>query len=250
MIALNHITSGPGLPNWRLVLLALAAILVAPVTYGDEGEVVERIDFTDKPSGNAIPWLQENGFEFKLNARGLNPYFRDDALVLESESQRAGLIYRDMDLTGVNRVRITWGVERFPEGADWDNGVYRVPIAVMFSFGDEPVNSGSLIMPDAPYFIGLFLGKNEQEDHAYTARYYKEGGRYFCKPCNIEVGKTVTTVFDFDDILQEEFGVSPSLPVTRFGFQMNTLDTAGGARAFLKSVEFLAPASTASYQQE
>ena len=37
----------------------------------------------------------------------------------------------------VNHIVIEWGVNRFPIGADWAQGNKRVPIGVIFSFGDK-----------------------------------------------------------------------------------------------------------------
>jgi hypothetical protein len=203
-------------------------------------EVILRIDFTHQPDGDATPWLKKEGFELKLDAEMLNPRFEDHRLVLDTREEEAGFIIRKLTLIGAKRIRITWGVDRYPQGADWSKGVFRVPIAVMISFGEEKIGSGAFFIPNAPYFISLFLGEKEQEGRAYTAKYYHEGGRYFCTPCNSPIGATVITDFNFDNAFKQQFGVSSTPPVTSFGFQMNTEDTQGGARAFLKTVEFLA----------
>lgn len=203
-------------------------------------QVAERFTFTESPDGDAVSALREQGYEFRLSAEELDLRFADRGLVLETDSERAGLIAREVNIENVDRVRITWGVNEYPEGADWEAGVYRVPIAVMISFGDKAIDSGSLLMPNAPYFVGLFLGEKEQEGHAYKAEYYHEGGRYFCEPCNPEPGETITTVFNFDEVLEEQFDISTALPVSSVGIQMNTNDTQGSAKAFIQEIEFLA----------
>ncbi len=109
----------------------------------------------------------------------------------------------------------------------------------MISFGDQENSGGSLFVPDAPYFISLFLSQNAREGKAYTANYYHKGGRYFCQPCNTPAGKLVTTEFNLEHAFKSQFGKSQVPPISDFGFQMNTEDTQGGARAFLKKVEFL-----------
>lgn len=221
----------------------LAGILFAGTFTGGSllqaQDVVHRIDFTQQPDGDATAWLKEQGYEFKRNASRLNPRFENQRLVIETTGEEVGLIVRELELPGVERIRIRWGVDRYPRGADWEQGVYRVPVAAMISFGDEKIGSGSLFVPSAPYFIGLFLGEKEQEGRAYTAQYYRKGGRYFCVPCSPPAGETVVTDFNLDEAFQQEFDVSPTPPVTSFGFQMNTEDTDGGARAFLETVEFL-----------
>lgn len=217
-----------------ICLLSPASLLV-----GAESEVVRAFDFTGKSGDDAVAWLKKNGYELHLDADALEVRFSEKGLVLSTEGTEAGLFERDMELIEASRIRITWGVDRYPEGADWENGVYRVPIAVMISFGEEKIGSGSLFVPDAPYFISLFLSRNAQPDKAYTANYYHEGGRYFCKPCASPEGETVTTEFNLDQAFRDVFNRSEVPPITRFGFQMNTEDTNGGARAFIKRVEFL-----------
>lgn len=221
-------------------MLAPWVLLLASQTEAVAEHVIARIDFTHHPDGDAAQWLKKQGFEFRLDARKLNPHFEDHRLVLETKGEEAGLIVRKLNLADAERIRITWGVERYPRGANWAEGIFRVPIAVMISFGEKEIDSGAFYVPDAPYFIGLFLGRKEQEGRAYTAKYYHKGGRYFCTPCPSPAGETITTEFNLDAAVKQQFGLSPTLPVTRFGFQMNTEDTEGGARAFLKTVEFLA----------
>lgn len=222
---------------WIVLLVALAT---APATRAEPaGEVIHRIDFTGQPDGDATGWLKENGYEFKLDADELNPRFENGRLVLETDSETAGLFAREFTLEGVESIRITWGVDRYPQGADWEEGNYRVPIAAMISFGKEKISSGAIYIPNAPYFIGLFLGENEQEGKAYTAKHYNKGGRYYCTPCGAATGETVTTEFNLDEAFQQQFDESPTPPVTSFGLQMNTKDTEGGARAFLETVEFI-----------
>lgn len=118
-------------------------------------------------------------------------------------------------------------------------GIYRVPIAVVISFGESKIDSGSFYIPDAPHFISLFLGEKEKSRRAYTGKYYKKGGRYFCEPCGVRPGGTVVTEFDLAEAFKFQFGQPEIPPVSSVGFQMNTEDTRGGARAFLKKVEFL-----------
>lgn len=214
--------------------------MLVPQTEAVAENVIWRLDFTHQPDGDATQWLKKQGFEFKLDAEKLNPHFENHRLVLETRDEESGLIIRKLNLVGAQRIRITWGVDRYPQGANWAKGIFRVPIAAMIFFGQEEIDSGAFFIPDAPYFIGLFLGEREQEGRAYTAKYYHKGGRYFCTPCNVPVGKTVTTEFNLDEAFKQQFGLSPTPPISSFGFQMNTEDAQGGARAFLKTVEFFA----------
>ena len=229
----------------RATYMALAIVclgcLAAPVSSfaGADSEVVRVIDFTEKPQGSAVEWLQENGYELRLDAESLDPRFSEKGLVLSTDGRTTGLMERKIELSDVGHIRVTWGVEEYPKGADWEDQVYRVPIAIMISFGDKEIGSGSMFVPNAPYFISLFLSRNAEPGKAYTANYYEKGGRYYCQPCTPPEGKTVTTEFDLDSAFQKQFDKSEVPPITGFGIQMNTSDTRGGARAYLERVEFI-----------
>lgn len=232
-------------PATTILALAMALALTSAIAEGvqpaqSEARVVHVIDFTGRAGGKAGDWLRNEGYEFKLDADALDPRFSDQGLVLSTEGQEAGLIARDLKLDDAGYIRVTWGVNRYPEGANWEKGVYRVPVAVMVSFGDKEIGSGSLFVPNMPYFISLFLSENARPGKAYKANYYKKGGRYFCQPCTPPAGETVTTEFDLHAAFRESFGSSDVPPITRFGFQMNTEDTKGGAEAYIQRVEFLA----------
>ncbi len=205
--------------------------------------VLHTIDFSKQEDGDATNWLKNNGFKFRV--KGISPRFSNKRLLMETEEQKTVYISKTIEVKSAKRVRVYWGVERYPEGADWENGVFRVPIAVMISFGYQKIESGAffpktLFVKNAPRFISLFLGEKEQEGLAYTATYYKKGGRYFCKPCGISPGQNVViTDFNLEEAFLKEFKLPKMPPVTSFGFQMNTKNTIGGAKAFLVKVEFL-----------
>ncbi len=79
----------------------------------------------------------------------------------------------------------------------------------------------------------------EKAGNAYRGKYYKKGGRYFCTPCGVPTGETVVLELDLKHVFQREFKNSIP-PVTGLGFQINTKDTHGEARAFLSRIEVLA----------
>lgn len=219
--------------------LLLICVCLSGATSPAWAEVVHTIDFSGHPDGPAETWLRQRSFVFRLDAEKLAPRFENDRLVLQTEGARAGLFELPMHLSGVERLRVAWGVERYPHGADWSRGVTAVPVAVMTSFGTRKISSGSLFVPNAPYFIGLFLGEKEAAGRVYLGNYYKKGGRYYCTPCGTPTGQRVVTVFDLADAFRTEFETEEIPPISRFGFQMNTKRTSGGAVAFIEKVEFL-----------
>jgi hypothetical protein len=176
----------------------------------------------------------------RLDAEELQPHFKDSRLILQTDQQRAGLFEYPLNLPDITHMRIHWGVERFPQGADWEKGTRAVALAIMTSFGTDKLSSGALYIPNAPYFIGLFLGEREREQRAYLGRYYTLGGRYFCTTCPAPPGQTVVSEFDLARAFREQFAKENLPPISRFGFQMNTKDTRSGAKAFLEKIEYLA----------
>jgi hypothetical protein len=223
----------------RNIFLALILLLIGITANASAEKVIYAIDFSGQPDGPAARWLEEKGFEFKLGAVNLDTYFIDNRLKLQTQGENAGLFVKNLHLPNTKRIRIYWGVDRYPQGADWEKGVNAVPLAVMVSFGTKRIDSGAFYIPDAPYFIGLFLGEKEREGKPYLGRYFKKGGRYYCTPCGVSQGKTVITEFDLEKAFKTQFKSNDVPPLSRFGFQINTQDTRGGASAFLQRVEFL-----------
>lgn len=130
-------------------------------------------------------------------------------------------------------------MHQYPEGANWEKGVYREPIAVIISFGTKKIDSGSWAVPNMPYFIGLFLGNKESAGKGYKGNYYHKGGRYFCEPCQNAPGKTVTTEVELEQRFKQTFGESSMPPITGIAFEVDTRDTKGKSKAFIKAIEFL-----------
>ena len=220
------------------IFLALTGNLLA------SDKVIYTIDFTGQKNGSAILWLKKKGFEFELNANELNPRFENDALVINTDQKVAGLFglkFKQRDfIHNTKRVEIIWGVNKYPHGANWENGVNSVPIAIMLSFGTEKLSSGlPLGVKSAPYFLSPFIGKKEQLDKMYLGKLWREGGRYFCVASGDHSGKTITTDFEIDDRFKLAFNQSNTPPITAFAFQMNTNNTEGGSEAFIKKVRFL-----------
>ena len=224
-------------------LVPLALTLTFAASYGQSDRLIHQIDFTARQAGNAIPWLQQNGFKFEIGVEDIKPRFANGGLNLSTDKPAKGVINlpfaNGSDLRGVKRVRITWGVRHFPEGADWEKGINRVAIGVMISFGTERLPSGlPLGVSAAPYFLSPFLGNKEPHGKIYTGKYWTLGGRYIaCRP--ERVGQAVTTLVEVDELFQQLFKKTPTPPITAVGIQLNSTDTEGRAEAFISRIEFL-----------
>jgi hypothetical protein len=225
----------------RTVRLILLLAFISSATPLLAVEPLYAVDFSTQKPGPAAPWLKQHGFEFKLGFESLR--FENGALQLSADRPEAGLCVRDFpkgkNLKGVKRLRIVWGVNQFPEGADWEHGIDRLAIGVIVSFGSDRLPSGLPfgIHPE-PYFICPFIGSREIEGKAYQGKYWKQGGRYVCVKVK-KLGEPAVTELNLDHLFKSLFNKSETPPVSAFAIQMNTKDTKGKASAFIKSIEFL-----------
>ncbi|SEQ84990.1 Protein of unknown function [Nitrosomonas sp. Nm51] len=229
--------------GWGVVITCLLFFISATTVLASE-KVIHEIDFTGQDEGSALSWLKQQGFEFELNAKALNPRFENDALVISTQNEAVGLFGLQLAqqdfIHNVKRVEIVWGVNRYPEGADWNNGINSVPIAVMLSFGTKKLPSGlPLGIKSAPYFLSPFIGKQEEKDKMYTGKLWREGGRYFCVASGDQSGKIITTDFEVDERFRTVFNQEKTPPITALAFQKNTSNTQGASEAFIRKIKFL-----------
>lgn len=205
-----------------------------------QGKVLYTVDFSKQKDGDAKAWLTSQGFEFLLDMKDFSMNFSNGALVIETTKKQAGLMGikfpKEKYLENIGRVVIEWGVDRFPQGADWASNNNRVAIGAIFLLGEKTFSSGRpLLAQPVPYFMGPFIGEKEEVGKRYLGMLYKEAGRYYC--VSNKSGTTVRTNFNIDQKFQQEFkGKTP--PLTAFGIQMNTKNTTGGAKAFIKKMTF------------
>jgi len=216
------------------------------VQSGERGalKTLKRYDFTSESDGDATAWLRKNGFEKKLDADALKPRFEGGSLVLSTMEKTAGLLGKEFSpaeyLQGIKKIRVEWGVRRYPIGADWGRGINRVPIAVMVTYGTERFPSGLPFgIQDAPRFISAFIGYKEIEGRSYVGKYWKEGGRYVCVASGDRSGDTIVSELELEERFKATYRQISTPPITAFAFQMNTEDTTGGAEAFIRKVEFI-----------
>ena len=221
--------------------LLLLLILFMVLSTFSHAKVLYTLDFTKHKDGDAKAWLRSKGFTFKLDASKLSMKFKEHKLVIETSKQKAGMFGIEFPpshyLKNIGSVKIVWGVDRFPKGANWAKGNNRLAIGTIFTLGTKKISSGlPLGIHKAPTFLGPFIGEKERVGKEYVGKLYKKGGRYYCVS-NKCFGKTVVTHFNIDKKYQQAFKeATPAL--TAFAFQMNTKNTTGGAKAFIKSITF------------
>jgi len=215
-------------------------------TYPSQGarRVVYRLDFSDYTGDSAAEWLESKGFKFEEAAKNrdlLGLSIQDGALILEAKEQIRGFLFNDsLRIEKFSKVRIEWGVIKYPEGASYERHIRNEALMVYISFGEEKISSGNIILPDMPYFIGLFLCKDDKLDATYIGKYYQEGGRYIClghpKP-----NETITSEFDLVTAFRTYFDKQEVPYISGMSFGVDTSDAGDGgkAAAYIKTIEFL-----------
>ena len=82
-------------------------------------DVLYSLEFSGQPDGPAEEWLKRQGFIFRFDADDLQPRFKNNRLVLQTTRKIGGLFELSLNLSNAKRLRIHWGVDRYPRGADW-----------------------------------------------------------------------------------------------------------------------------------
>ena len=191
------------------------------------------LDFSDYRGGPVAEWLAAKGFEAKEDAQDedkLRLGVDDGALVLAAKEPVFGLLVNEeLDLEDYSRLRIEWGVQQFPKGASYDDGVNNEAVMVMVFFGDETRDSGSLFVPDIPYFIGFFLCSDDRTGHPYVGRYHQENGRYICldRPAP---GETVISELEVARAFELLFGAPEAPPISGIAISSDTSSSEGNGR--------------------
>jgi hypothetical protein len=226
----------------RVVAMAAAlAWLLAAFTAAAGGPAYE-VRFDGYASGPVLDWLKGKGFVAKQDADSpakVALSIRDAALVLEAKRKALGLLLNETDVAGATRIRIEWGVDAFPQGVSYDKGIRSEPIMIYTFFGKEKQPSGSILVPDSPYFIGLFLCQEGRTDHPYTGRFFKAGGRYVCAKA-VRTGETVVSEFDLGSAVKSYFKLHSVPPVSGFAIGIDTENAKAPATAksYVRSISY------------
>ena len=203
-----------------------------------------RIDFSDYHGGSLETWLESKGFKFEEAAKNpdaLKLSVQDGALILEAKERLRGFLLKDsMDISNFSKVRLEWGILKYPEGASYEKHLRNEALMVYISFGHEKLPSGLLVLPDVPYFIGLFLCKDDKLNTPYIGRYYQEGGRFVCL-AHPEPQQTVVSEFDLVTAFRTYFDKGEVPPISAINLGVDTSDAGDGgkAAAYVKSIEFI-----------
>ena len=233
----------------RLLGLVFAvACLSVPWTaaIGDGGKLVHVLRFTDYEEGSIDDWLAGKGFRFQRDATRrdrIDLDVGDKGLVIDAKRRAHGIIINEsVNVPEFSTIEIDWGVNRHPGGASYEQGVRNEAIMVIVFMGDERQPSGSMLIPDSPYFVGLFLcSGDDQKNHPYVGAYFQKGGRYVCvdRPKD---GELVTSRFNLLEAYRTYFDKErdDDPAVSGLALTVDTQKSKNGGRssAFVREVRF------------
>ena len=227
-----------------LAVCALAALVLGTplVLARAAGSAERRIDFAGFPGGSVLSWLAGKGFAPKQDAsnpRRVAYSASPSELELETKTRAFGLLLKEMDVQDASRVRIEWGVNAFPQGASYEKQIRAEAVMVYIFFGKERHASGSLFIPDSPYFLALYLCESEATNTPFKGRYHHASGRFICvdRP---QLGATVTTDFPIAETFKRVFGKAEVPDISGIGLAIDTANVRGSgvAKSFIRKIEF------------
>ncbi len=231
----------------QAVLIAIAfAFLQFASAAAAEGELVHTIRLADYNGGSIDAWLRGKGFAFEQDAKqrsqiGLG--VGNNGLIVTTKRRALGIMPNEgVNLSDFSFIEIDWGVDKFPAGASYEKGVRNEALMVIVFMGDERQPSGSMFIPDSPYFIGLFLCHGDDKTNfPYIGSHFKKGGRYVCvdRPA---AGTQVTTRFNLFEAYRAYFdkeqAADPGISGIALAVDTKKADGGGVAEAFIKEIRF------------
>jgi len=221
-------------------------VLAGAVLHGGTArasDLAYDVIFTDYRDGSTLQWLANKGFEAQRDAGDSDKVVLSHtgtALVLETKDHAAGLVLSQVHVDRYSTIRIKWGVDVFPAGASYAKDIRSESIMVYVFFGTEKISSGHFLVPDSPYFIGLYLCDSDPVGQEFQGRYFKAGGRYICID-RAPKGQEIVTDFPVSEVFMQVFGQSHALPITGLGVGIDTENAKGdgAAKSFISEIELL-----------
>ena len=166
------------------VLIYFSSARAEPPTHVKAGTPAYVIDFSAYGGGPVDKWLETRNYKFEKDAKNrqlLGLSINAGILELEAKGRMSGFILNDsVNLANVQTVKINWGVRKYPQDVSYQRKVNNESLMLYIFFGKEKIASGSVLIPNSPYFIGLFLCQDEQVNFPYKGRFFHTGGRFVC----------------------------------------------------------------------
>lgn len=202
------------------------------------------IDFSSYTGGSMQEWLRKNGYKLEKDAKNrslLDLSITDRVFNIEAKGRMSGFILNDnVNVDNVKLVRINWGIKHYPKDVSYNRQVNNEALMLYIFFGKEKIGSGHVLLPNSPYFIGLFLCQDDQVNYPYFGRYFHTGGRFVClgKPPPEE---SIVSEFNLDEAFRSYFNKAETPRITGIGFGIDTSKAGDGGKsgAFIKTIKFI-----------
>jgi len=228
----------------RVGVAVMASTGATPPAGGGASKITWVIDFAEYAGGPIEAWLDTKGFQLEHGAEdpaSLALSHHAGALVLEAKQPVRGFLVNDqVKLAHVSTIRITWGIIKYPKDASYEREINNEALMLYISFGQDDLPSGHALIPARPYFIGVFLGQEEQLNTPYQGKYVHEGGRFVClgHPPPYE---TVTSEFDLRTAFQTYCAQAdvPMISGISLGVDTFASGEGGTAAAYIHRIELL-----------
>ena len=224
----------------------LIMVFTALPVWSKGDKLVHVMRFTDYQVGSEENWLQIKGFQFKedaLRRDRIDLGVGENGLTLEAKRRAFGVMLNEsVNVPEFTFIEIDWGVDKFPVGASYEQGVRNEAIMVIIFMGDERQSSGSFFIPDSPYFVGLFLCHGDDRlNYPYVGSYFKKGGRYVCGD-SPAVGELVTTRFNlleaYRTYFDKERDDDPAVSGLALALDTKKAQKGGRTSAFIREIRF------------
>ncbi len=230
----------------RKILAFIILLSVSVSAIAETARLAHVIRFSDYEIGSEEDWLQGKGFKFQKDLRYRNRIdleVNNASLTIEAKRRAFGFMTNEtVNVSEFTHVEIDWGVNLFPEGASYEQGVRNEAIMVIIFMGDERLPSGSVFIPDSPYFVGIYLCHNDDRiNNPYLGSYFKKQGRYVCgdRP---EAGETVTTRFElleaYRSYFDKERDDDPRISGLAIALDTKKARGVGKSSAFIREIRF------------
>jgi hypothetical protein len=222
-------------------LLATAADVASQ---GEPNKPAYLLDFSSYAGGSVDDWLKGQGFKFERDAKNRNLLglsITDHILNFDAKGRMIGLILNDsVNVKDAKLIKINWGIRRYPKEVSYNSQTNNEALMIYIFFGKEKLPSGHVLLPNGPYFIGLFLCQDERVLFPYKGRYFHEGGRFVClgKP---QPNETIASEFDLDEAFKSYFNKGDTPGITGIGFGVDTSKSGDGGKAgaFIKTIQII-----------
>lgn len=191
------------------------------------------IDFSNYSGGSVRKWFESKGLYYEGAAKDpakIEFSIQDGMLFIKAKQPVRGfLVCKDIIFAEVSKVRIEWGIIKYPKDASFESGNRTQALGLYIFFGPEKLSSGYFMIPDLPYFLSLFLGEADEINIPYKGRYFHAGGRYVCVG-NPELQETVISEFDLASAFQLYYEKEHPA-ISGLCLEVDTTTSGGGGKA-------------------